>query len=82
MVPCSAGGAIIMSMSARRLFPALTKDELASLGWISVVTTRAVIPVAHIEKLLASGYVHESVTGLALTDLGVSRLEREKRRKD
>ena len=64
-------------MIAQRLFPALTHDELVSLRWIAAVTTRAVIPVDHIEKLLAAGYVRETVTGLVLTDLGVLRLEHE-----
>ena len=64
-------------MISQRLFPPLTHDELVSLRWIAAVTTRAVIPVAHIEKLLATGYIRESVTGLVLTDLGVLRLEKE-----
>jgi hypothetical protein len=64
-------------MIAQRLFPALTDDELVSLRWIAAVATRAVIPVNHIEKLLAAGYVRETVAGLVLTDLGVLRLEHE-----
>jgi hypothetical protein len=56
----------------------LTEDEVASLQWIGMVTTRVAIPVGHIEKLLAAGYAQESVTGLVLTDLGIRRLEREK----
>jgi hypothetical protein len=39
------------------------------------------IPAAHIENLLAAGYVQESVSGLALTDLGVWRLDRERAKK-
>jgi hypothetical protein len=35
------------------------------------------IPAAHIEKLLDAGYIHEGVSGPALTDLGVLILERE-----
>ena len=47
----------------------LTKEELASLELISAGTPRVVIPAAHIENLLATGYVQESVSGLALTDI-------------
>jgi hypothetical protein len=55
----------------------LTKEELVSLKRVSTGTPRTVIPVAHIENLLATGYVQESLSGLALTDLGVWRLDRE-----
>jgi hypothetical protein len=68
-------------MNAQAMFPTLTKDELASLQWVSLVATRVVIPVAHIEKLLTLGYVQESVSGLVLTELGVWRLEREQARR-
>jgi hypothetical protein len=64
-------------MDTHPLFSPLTKDELASLGRISVVATPVVTPVAHIEKLLATGYVQQSVSGLVLTDIGVWRLDRE-----
>ena len=69
----------IVAHDCPTLIPALTHDELVSLRWIAAVTTRAVIPVDHIEKLLAAGYVRESVTGLVLTDLGVLRLEKKDR---
>jgi hypothetical protein len=68
-------------MNAQILLTPLTREELASLGWISVVATPVFIPAAHIENLLAAGYVQESVSGLALTDLGVWRLDRERARK-
>jgi hypothetical protein len=68
-------------MDAQPLFTPLTKDELESLGRISVVATPVVTPVAHIEKLLATGYVQQSVPGLVLTDMGVWRLDREQRRR-
>jgi hypothetical protein len=35
-----------------------------------------------IKKLLAAGYVEESVTGLVLTDLGLRRFEQEQFGKD
>jgi hypothetical protein len=60
----------------------LTKDELASLGRISAVATPVVRHIAHIEKLLATGYVQESVSGLVLTDIGVWRLDREWAKKE
>jgi hypothetical protein len=63
------------AMDVQSQFAPLTEDELASLRWIAMVPTRVVIPVAHIEKLLAAGYAHESVSGLVLTDLGMHRLE-------
>jgi len=69
-------------MSAHPLFAPLTKDELASLGWISVAATPVVRPIGHIEKLLATGYVQESVSGLVLTDIGVWRLDREQAKKE
>jgi hypothetical protein len=72
--PCPA---TFSDMDAPPLFAPLTKDELASLGRISVVATPLVRPVAHIEKLLAAGYVQQNVSGLVLTDLGVWRLDRE-----
>jgi hypothetical protein len=65
-------------MNARILWTPLTKEELASLGWVSVVATPVAQPIAHIEKLLAGGYVQESVSGLVLTDIGVWRLDRER----
>jgi hypothetical protein len=55
----------------------LTKEELVSLEWVSAATPRVVIPAAHIDNLLATGCVQESLSGLALTDLGVWRLDRE-----
>jgi hypothetical protein len=64
-------------MNAQILLTPLTKEELVSLEWVSACTPRAAIPAAHIENLLATGYVQESVSGLALTDLGVWRLDRE-----
>ena len=45
-------------------------------------TPRVIIPGAHIENLLAAGYVQESVSGLALTDIGVWRLDRERAKKE
>ena len=69
-------------MNAQILLTPLTREELASLGWISVVATPVFIPVAHIENLLAAGYVQESVSGLALTDLGVWCLDRERAKKE
>ena len=54
----------------------LSKEELVSLEWVSAGTRCMVIPAAHIENLLATGYVEESLSGLALTDLGVWRLNR------
>jgi hypothetical protein len=68
-------------MSASPLFTPLTKDELASLGRVSVVATPVARPSAHIEKLLVAGYVQESVSGLVLTDIGVWRLDRERAKK-
>ena len=58
----------------------LTGDELRSLAWIARIATRVAIPAAHIEKLLDAGYVHEGVSGPALTDLGALILEREARK--
>jgi hypothetical protein len=69
-------------MDAQPLFTPLTKDELASLGRISVVATPVVRLVDHIEKLLATGYVRQSVSGLVLTDIGVWRLDREQAKKE
>ena len=63
---------------AQILLTPLTKQELASLGLISAGAPRVAIPAAHLENLLATGYVQESVSGLALTDLGVWRLDRER----
>jgi hypothetical protein len=71
----------LMVMNAQPLFTPLTKDELVSLERISVVTTDVLIPVTHVEKLLGAGYVQHSVSGLALTDLGVRRLDRERAKK-
>ena len=62
-------------MNAPFSFVPLTKDEVASLQWIGMVATRVAIPVAHIDKLLAAGYVQENQAGLVLTDLGIGRLE-------
>jgi hypothetical protein len=62
-------------MDSQSQIAPLTKDEVASLQWIGAVATRVAIPVAHVEKLLAAGYVQESQTGLVLTDLGTHRLE-------
>jgi hypothetical protein len=47
-----------------------------------VAATPVVRPIAHIEKLLATGYVRESVSGLVLTDIGVWRLDREQAKKE
>ena len=69
------------NMNAQIVLTPLTKEELASLGWISVVATPVAIPAAHIENLLATGDVQESASGLALTDLGVWRLDRERAKK-
>ena len=69
-------------MNAQILLSPLTREELASLGWVSVVDTPVAIPVAHIENLLAAGYIQESVSGLALTDLGVWCLDRERAKKE
>jgi hypothetical protein len=69
-------------MNAHPLFAPLTKDELASLGRVSVVATPVAQPIAHIEKLLATGYVQESVSGLVLTDIGVWCLDRERAKKE
>jgi hypothetical protein len=66
---------------AQILLTPLTKEELVSLEWVSAGTPRVVMPAAHIENLLATGYVQESVSGLALTDLGVWRLDRERAKK-
>ena len=74
-------GETFTNMNAQIVLTPLTKEELASLGWISVVATPVAIPAAHIENLLAIGYVQESVSGLALTDLGVWRLDRERAKK-
>jgi len=74
-------GETFTNMNAQILFTPLTKDELASLEWISVVATPVVRPIAHIEKLLATGYVQESASGLVLTDIGVWRLDREQAKK-
>jgi hypothetical protein len=71
----------LMVMNAQPLFTTLTKDELVSLEWISVVTTDVLIPVAHVEKLLATGCVQHSVSVLVLTDLGVRLLDREQVKK-
>jgi hypothetical protein len=67
---------------AQILLIPLTKEELLSLEWVLAGTTRVVIPATHIENLLAAGYVQESVSGLALTDLGVWRLDRERAKKE
>jgi hypothetical protein len=72
----------LMVMNAQPLFTPLTKDELVSLERISVVTTDVLIPVTHMEKLLGAGYVQLSVSGLALTDLGVRRLEQDRVKKE
>ena len=66
---------------AQILLTPLTKEELVSLEWVSTGTPRMEIPAAHIENLLATGYVQERVSGLALTDLGVWRLDRERAKK-
>ena len=42
-------------MNAQILLTPLTKEELASLEWISAGTPRVVIPVAHIKHPLAAG---------------------------
>ena len=75
-------GETFTNMNAQIVLIPLTKDELASLEWVSVGTPRVVIPVAHIENLLAAGYVQENVSGLALTDIGVWRLDRERAKKE
>ena len=67
---------------AQILLTPLTKEELVSLERVSAGTPRVVIPAAHIENLLVAGYVRESVSGLALTDLGVWRLDRERAKKE
>jgi hypothetical protein len=47
-----------------------------------VVATPVFIPAAHIENLLAAGYIQESVSGLALTTLVCGALiENGRRRK-
>ena len=74
-------GETFTNMNAQIVLIPLTKDELASLAWVSVGTPRVVIPAAHIENLLAAGYIQESVSGLALTDLGVWCLDRERAKK-
>ena len=60
----------------------LTTDELVSLERISVVTTDVLIPVTHVEKLLATGYVQQSASGLVLTHIGVELLDRERVKKE
>ena len=72
----------IMVINAPPLFTPLTTDELVSLERISGVTTDVLIPVTHVETLLGAGYVQHSVSGLALTDLGVRRLDRERVKKE
>jgi hypothetical protein len=74
-------GETFTNMNAQILLTPLTKEELVSLEWVSAGTPRMEIPAAHIENLLATGYVEESVSGLALTDLGVWRLDRERAKK-
>ena len=66
---------------AQVLLAPLTNEELVSLRWVSVNAPRREILAAHIEKLLATGYVKESVSGLVLTDLGVWRLDRDRAKK-
>ena len=44
------------------------------------IATRVAIPAAHIKKLLEAGYIHEGLSGPALTDLGALILEREARK--
>ena len=46
-----------------------------------MVATPVSQPIAHIEKLLATGYVQESVSGLVLTEIGVWCLDRERAKK-
>ena len=48
-----------------------------SLERVSAGAPRVAVLAAHIENLLALGYIQESISGLALTDLGVWRLDRE-----
>jgi hypothetical protein len=52
-------------------------DELQSLMWIAAVANRVGLPHAHVEKLLAAGYIHEGLTGPVLTDLGARLLAGE-----
>ena len=59
-----------------------TTDELQSLMWIATVANRVAVPAAHIEKLLVTGYIHESITGPVLAKLGESLLAREAGKKD
>jgi hypothetical protein len=67
--------AIFTAMTSKQLSIPLTKDELQSLAWIAMMATRVAIPAAHIERLLAAGYIEESASGPVLTDLGVLKLE-------
>jgi hypothetical protein len=59
------------------LFTPLTKDELQSLCWIATMSSGIAIPAAHILKLLAAGYIQESMRGPTLTDLGECLLRKE-----
>jgi hypothetical protein len=61
-------------MNDRSLRTPLAPDELASLGWIASIAIRTVIPTAHRKKLLAAGYIRETVSGLVVTDLGLRLL--------
>lgn len=71
-----------MVMSAQYSFTSLTTDELVSLERISVVTRDVLIPVAHVEKLVATGYVQHSGSRLVLTDIGVQVLDQERLKKE
>jgi len=60
----------------------LTPDERQSLMWIAAVTSRVALPPAHIEKLLAGGYIHKGLVGRVLSDLGARLLAGEMGKKD
>ena len=69
---------ILIVMNTQPLFTPLTKDGLVDFRGHQ---TRA-HPRHSVEKLLGAGYVQQSVSGLALTDLGVRRLDRERVKKE
>src|SRR5690242_1620677 len=60
----------------------LDPDELESLAWAALVTTRFVVPTAHVRKLVAAGYVEAWLTGLIVTERGMLALQRAREDRD
>jgi hypothetical protein len=47
--------------------------------WIAAIAIRVLVPADHRKKFIALGYVRETESGFEVTELGLRRLEQERK---